>query len=154
MIKLQAVPQQYGYICVYPSPQDRDWINQQLEKLDLPSVEGLHCTLAYDKTNPLDYKQILTVPHKATIYDLGSMGEGTRWGTMALLLDSNSLHKRHNQLRELGFEWSWPDYIPHISLGYGLDEEQKMYLYENRENFIGKNIVLNNEHWDICKDEG
>lgn len=81
--------------------------------------QDMHCTVMYsEKANPRAYLPIIS---KDTRYD-AKADHLEHWpghdgqGYVVLVLDSPDLQKLHKMFRDQGFEPTFPEYKPHVSL--------------------------------------
>ena len=77
------------------------------------------------------------------------MGEG-KYRAICIMLDSEDLHKRHEEIRMMGGVARFPDYLPHISLKYG-PTDADIAAIENLQMPIDS-MILEREEWKDTKD--
>lgn len=123
--------------------------------LDIIPVNKLHATIMYDVRNPDVSASKSDKVYKAKVVGVKEMGESTsRWHACALLLECEEVQTRHQQLKDEGFEHSYPDLLLHVSISYG--EATGIVLPMLEEMFksgeLPTTLVLCNETWDTCKD--
>jgi phage gp29-like protein len=96
----------------------RDWARRQGFRSALPAGE-MHVTVAYSK-RPVDWfaigqswQETLTVP-------AGGPRQVERLGERAivLLFAASELTWRHQEMREAGASWDYPEYRPHVTITY------------------------------------
>lgn len=113
----------------------------------LLSKEELHTTLLYDvrKETP-DYKGDPNRQYSAKVKSVGILGDG-----LVLFFESPDLVKRHEELKAAGFEHSFPELNPHMTVKYnplaGDLEKVEGVLLSLSELFDG-GIVLSDEFSD------
>lgn len=133
----------YGtYMAATPTDESLDSIVALQKRLGIKnpvSRDELHCTLVYSKkgdpnVRPYNYSN----PMKATPESLELFSEDK--SALVLVLESDCLHRRHEQLLEYGLAHTFQPYTPHITLSYdyqgeAMDEE---LLYDEN----GESVVL------------
>lgn len=99
------------------------WMDQNLLKEPQPANE-IHTTLVLDKTSPFLHDPMTydpSIPIDPATYSLDLFGPDKN--IMVLKYDSPFLQKRHAQLLDkYGLSWDWPEYSPHITLTYAVQE--------------------------------
>ena len=144
-----------GYINLSVIDKDKDRLFSLLDSLGIHNyIDDLHVTMMYDKSNPaLDYKPNDKV-YKANIVGVKTLGEpDSKWYAIALELDSEELHKRHTELKQLGYKHSYPDFLPHISLKYKPTESDITILKSSIDKFRSLGYIeLHNEKREKIKD--
>jgi len=141
-----------GYVSLSIAEEDEKRIFSILKKLNIDNyIKDLHLTLMYDRSNPSVSYTTQDTTYDAKIVDVKLLGEpGTKWYSIALDLDSDELHSRHKDLKELGYKHSYPNYIPHLSLKY-LPSDSDINLIKDNIDLFRKlgNIKFHNEK--LCK---
>lgn len=124
-----------GYIGVKVSQNDAIKIYELLQKLDITiDYNDLHATLIYDKSNPElnynpDVKSYVSYP-----IDIQMMGKPeSDYYSIALIVVSPELEKKHNELKELGFKHSYSEFKPHISLKYKPTQSEIDIIMSNKD---------------------
>lgn len=86
----------------------------------------LHVTLAYSR-KPLDWSQIEPDPNPLTVEpskDRSVKAIGEEGRAVVLMFTDDTLEARWRELVDLGAEWKWPGFIPHVTIswnGAGVD---------------------------------
>lgn len=145
---LEQYKDSYGYVSVEPSYKSIYIISNIINKgklVDAISPSDLHMTLMYDTDNPLvksysESDNIIT----ATMREVVILGDA-----LVILLDSEDAHIRFNELCDLGFNPSYPDYIPHISLKYNPTESDLINIRKVFKSYAGSTIQLCDEQWSF-----
>jgi len=145
---LEQYKESYGYVSVKPSFKSIKMISDIINKgqlYDAISYSDLHMTLMYDTDNPLvkSYAKSDNII-KATMQEVVILGDA-----LVILLDSEDAHKRFNQLCDLGFNPSYPEYIPHISLKYKPTESDLVDIRKVFKSYAGSEIQLCDEQWNF-----
>lgn len=136
----------------------------KLHKVIIPEVEEamsglipmnkLHSTLMYDASNPDIDPDINSTVYKARVTGVKMLGDpSSRWRSVALVLDSEAIQKRHKELLEKGFKHSYPELLIHVSIAYGENAEVLFPILErlHKEGKFPETVTLCNETWDLCK---
>lgn len=110
---------QVGFVSAVLTPEDAQVVkdvimNSGMEKT-IPK-DKLHTTIMYDRRNIINYSKGNTF-FKATVSGFKEMGQG-KWKALVFLLNSSDFNDYHEELKKLGFEHSYPDYKPHLSIKY------------------------------------
>jgi len=145
---LEQYKDSYGYVSVQPSFKSIKIISDIINKgqlYDALSYSDLHMTLMYDTDNPLvkSYAEPDNII-KATMREVVILGDA-----LVILLDSEDAHNRFNQLCDLGFNPSYPEYIPHISLKYNPTENDLVKIRKVFKQYKDSEIQLQDETWNF-----
>ena len=145
---LEQYTDSYGYVSVQPSFKSIKMISDIINKsllVNAISPIDLHMTLMYDTDNPLvkSYAEPDNII-KATMQEIVILGDA-----LVILLDSKDAHKRFNRLCDLGFNPSYPEYIPHISLKYNPTENDLVKIRKVFKSYKGIDIQLCDETWNF-----
>jgi len=145
---LEQYKDSYGYVSVQPSFKSISSIHSIINKgrlYDAIDIDELHMTLMYDVNNPLvkSYAKPDNII-KATMREVVILGDA-----LVILLDSTDAHRRFNELCELGFNPSYPDYIPHISLKYKPTERDLVNIKKVFKPYKDVEIQLYDETWSF-----
>lgn len=144
-----------GYINLSVTDKDKDKLFSLLKDLGVKDyVDDLHVTMMYDRSNPaLDYKPN-DKTYKANIVGVKTLGEpDSKWYAIALELESQELHKRHIELKQLGFKHSYPEFLAHVSLKYKPTESDITILKSSIDKFRALGYIeLHNEKREKIKD--
>lgn len=112
-----------GYWAVLPDSRS-ELILRQIATciMDVEDLHDLHCTLAYDKTNPETLAQPdHTTQFHATVCGVDIYGDEDR--VLVLLLNSPDLEAEHKRIHACGAaKFDFTPYSPHVSLKYGASE--------------------------------
>jgi hypothetical protein len=83
------------------------------------AADDLHVTIAYSK-RPVDWKQ--ATPRDSTVTvtegERGVEALGASGDAIVLRFSSDRLADRHQQFRDIGASWDWPEYNPHLTIAY------------------------------------
>lgn len=85
--------------------------------------KDLHCTIMYDESNPNIKLLKNTKTYNATVKSVGMLGDA-----IVLHFDSPGLHQRHKELKNAGFNDTYPVYKPHMSINYKPKDTDKDLL--------------------------
>jgi len=149
----------YGYVSIKPDFNTRAIIARICNRYELPlmPIQDLHITLIYDKTNPLEddkdnNKDLVFDDAKVVGYKI--MGTG-KWRALTLIIDSPLITYRHEELMKLGFNHSFPSYIPHLSIAYQPDESSniKEKMDEAMLDFRNVSLTFFKEKWEPIKED-
>ena len=145
---LEQYKDSYGYVSVQPSFKSIKMISDIIDKgqlVDAIDSNELHMTLMYDTNNPLvkSYAEPDNII-KATMREVVILGDA-----LVILLDSKDAHKRFNELCDLGFNPSYPEYIPHISLKYNPEKSDLVNIRKVFKSYAGTTIQLCDEQWNF-----
>jgi hypothetical protein len=121
-------------------------------------VSKLHCTLMYDERNKIPRSDVDIPP---VIYHASVMGVAVLGCAVVLLISSNDIMARHFELEELGFNYSYDNYAPHMSVLYYKHEDpevQAKKLEASRvlvqallnEKKIPSELYFTDEVWKPC----
>jgi len=145
---LEQYTDSYGYVSVQPSFKSIKMISDIINKsllVNAISPSDLHMTLMYDTDNPLvkSYAKPDNII-KATMREVVILGDA-----LVIMLDSEDAHNRFNELCDLGFNPSYPEYIPHISLKYNPEDSDLVDIRKVFKSYIGSTIQLCDEAWNF-----
>lgn len=155
-----------GYINVTPTDASCYRIQDLIEKSCIQNcipIFDFHCTLMYDRSNPRikkDFQQSeenkfnsKSCYYVGYITGVDILGEiGSPWRAIVLTLESNDLHIRHKQLLDLGFNHSYSEFKPHISIKYQPNESDNIErLKEIIEFFKPIIVTFDKENWRLVK---
>ena len=94
------------------------WAKAQGFETTLPA-DDMHVTIAFSKA-PVDWFKVGTSWSPKIEIDAGGPRQMESFGeARVLLIASNELTWRHNEIREAGASWDHPEYQPHITISYG-----------------------------------
>lgn len=82
-------------------------------------TDEFHSTVLYSRDNIdrlLSYSPSVVYPIECTIKGFKLLGENEN--CLVAELDSPDLYNVHNELKELGANWDYPEFTPHITLSY------------------------------------
>lgn len=148
MKKFKEFTEGKGYINLSVTDKDRDKLFSLLKDLGVKDyIKDLHVTMMYDRSNPVINYKSNNKTYKAKIVGAKTLGEpDSKWYSIALELESEELHKRHNELKQLGYKHSYPDFLAHVSLKYKPTESDVNILKSSIDKFnsLG-DIELHNE---------
>lgn len=140
------------YITLKPDEQSKAHLLSLMEKLGLekPVQENdLHITLIYSKEVTKEANNYKTNQKEYTVsvshFDL----YGDKKDHLVIVINSEELHKKHNHLKENGFQHSYEKYNPHITIAFNVSEVPDDILLETLND---KKLIFSNEEiYDIKK---
>lgn len=126
------------------------WMDQNLIKNPQPA-DKIHTTLVLDKETPFLHDPMAyepSIPIDPATYHIELFGPDKN--VMVLSFDSPFLQKRHLQLREkYGLSWDWPEYTPHITLTYDIQEIATEFETPDFElELSGEYVTAFNPDWE------
>jgi len=152
-----------GYSALKPIINPHNNVLKAIRDLDLPKglslipIEKLHCTLMYDERNNKTTDDVEIPPE---IYHANVMGVAVLGKAVVLLLSSDKIMKRHFELIEAGFSYSFDNYAPHMSILYveGKDDEGMAQLERVRvqvqklltDKKLPSELYFTDEYWKPC----
>lgn len=112
----------------------------------------LHVTIMYDKSNPNLFANLSEARvYNAKIIGVKEMGKKeSEWFSIALMLDSDDLKNRYDELKLIGFKSSYEAFLPHLSLKYKPTEQDIELIKKNINKLSVKNIQLTDEWRERC----
>jgi len=144
------------YAGVLLSQDDEDRIISIVKEMGIPNPiprNDIHITLLYSRKvlpnyKPADSLDIWSYPTEFHIFN-GQDGKDI----LVLKLNSPDLVKRHKELmKEHGATYDFPEYIPHITLSYDLEDymnnekDRKQAINEKFKSLLPKEIYLTREY--------
>jgi len=152
-----------GYVSIRPRSNDAMKISDMVRYgADIEGglmPEDLHITLFYDKT-PEGIPETDLQNDPRTAYPTNEfkiLGEG-EYRALVMMLKSDDLQARHQEIADLGGEHSHDEFLPHISLKYQPEEGDlaKMIEYANSDMFKDSwdnvnFLILHDERWMPAK---
>ena len=147
-MKLMEVKTGKGYASLKLNDASGNNIKEILKDLGIKDIiSDLHITVMYDESNPLISMD--TNPDKeysAKIDGVKMLGEpGTKWYAIALMLDSPSINKLHDEYIEKGFKHSYPKFLAHMSLKYDPSDDDIKIIKDNLEKIRGIDLIFSGE---------
>lgn len=124
-----------------------------IDILNIPGLE-LHTTLMYDKRDPDIIPGITRKTYKAVITGVERLGRvGGGYYALVLMVDSDEVQARFQELLKLGFQHSFPDLKLHISLHYGDQVDMAYPLVKEafEKGLLPKEVTLGGECWNACR---
>jgi hypothetical protein len=118
-----------GYVAVRLSDDDSKQLKEFFHESGISVIDDLHVTLMYDVSNPAFKVEPLHDKFVGVVSGCKLLGEkGSKWGAVALTLESPDLVSQFNALVNIGYKHSYSEYIPHVSIMYtpSDDEIQKI----------------------------
>jgi hypothetical protein len=134
------------YVSVTPDEKTKEIIKAVASVLDTPCQEDLHCTLMYSREKALrtDLYVYRPTSFNAAMSEIHLLGPNK--DVLVILLESEELQKEFNRLTSLGAEYTYPTYLPHITINHGQPYDD--YYLESVETMIkGKKITLGDYRW-------
>lgn len=110
-----------GYSALTPIINPNNNVLKAVSDLKLPNglqlipLSKLHCTLMFDERNIKTTDDVEIPP---TIYHANVMGVAVLGKAVVLLLSSDRIMRRHLELIDSGFTYSFDNYAPHMSILY------------------------------------
>lgn len=112
-----------------------------------PAVKhDLHCTMMYDKRD-LEAPLVEVDPtkeFKANVTKLEVLGDG-----LVFHLTSTDLADEHRRLKEGGYEHSFPDFLPHMSLTYDFNNYDRLRLEHAFQGWEGRELTFGKEGYGV-----
>ena len=144
-----------GFYCevLVKESQFNDMLNMIHLNTDIllePTDYKPHITLMYDETS--NFKQIdLKKPYgKHTLKEFEVFSMNNR-PVLVAIVESKYIAERHRELTDLGFNHSFSDYRPHVTLGYILNND--LNNITESLNFLKQmDFKLTEERIDIIRD--
>lgn len=152
-----------GYSALNPIINPDNNVLKALDSLKLPKglslipLKKLHCTLMFDERN---IKTTADIEIPPTIYHANVMGVATLGKAVVLLLSSDEIIRRHFELIDAGFNYSFDNYAPHMSILYtdGKDEACMKQLEAVRvqvqqlltDHKLPNELYFTDEFWKPC----
>lgn len=138
IIAKQPPIQGLGYVSQKLIPSDASRISKKLKNIGLKnrySSKHYHFTLQYDKRNPIiDYNEMERDRFlSAKPVRIEILGADSPVPALAIIFESQELQERFTELKELGFEYDYDPYLPHITVKYRPDEGDLALLQDNIE---------------------
>lgn len=141
------------YICTKPtkaSAEELLFVANTIGFSDIIPAEEIHCSLIYGETgsNSEEMSSIINpnATYMARMGDLGILGEGDN-RAVVVFLNSPQLVERNSQLRLVIPDRYGDGFIPHISIKYGVTEEDERLVnaYSKVVSMVMQPIVLTGE---------
>lgn len=127
--------------------------DEVLKVINIPSDE-LHCTLMYDKRDPEINPGANNKTYKCKLTGVEKLGTvGGKYYSMVLILESEEVQQRHQDLLAKGYQHSFPDLLLHVSLNYGSDVDVMFPHIKAAfdKGLLPKVVHLGMETWNKCK---
>lgn len=151
-----------GYSALTPIINPNNNVLKALGTLSLPKgmslipLNKLHCTLMYDERNNKTTDDIEIPP---TIYHSNVMGVAVLGKAVVLLLSSDRIMRRHFELIEAGFSYSFDNYAPHMSVLYADGDDAQTQLERVRvqvqqlltDKKLPNELFFTDETWSPCE---
>ena len=110
-----------------------------------------HITLMYDETS--NFKQIdLKKPYGKGILKEFEVFSMNNRPVLVATVESKYIAERHKELTDLGFNHSFSDYKPHVTLGYILNNDFNENLLKSLNFLKQMDFKLTEERIDIIRD--
>ena len=142
----------YGYVSVQvpelKGTMIEDWLVQDCKfTKGVYAPNKMHCTLIYDDSNPITVKQVKINPnpHKAFVTGIDLFGKDEK--VLVLTLHSPSLHRRNNELLNMGMKSSFDQYRPHITILSGATTGKLRRAISKLGLLLPFSLNLINEAW-------
>ena len=139
------------YITLKPDKQSKSYLVSLMDKLDLKNPvqeDDLHITLIYSKETTKEADDYKIEQREYTInashFDL----YGDNKDCLVIVIESENLHEKHNYLKDNGFQHSYQNYNPHITIAFNVPEIPDNILLEELKN---KKLVFSNEEMHDIK---
>lgn len=105
-----------------------NWISSQnIGDATISPIKDYHCTVIYSRKDiPKDewINEIVLYRAKPKALRIFPYDKGSH--CLVLELKSPSLEKLHKDIIKLGATHDYPDYIPHVTIAYGIDSDFKI----------------------------
>lgn len=126
-----------GYFSLSLQKTSSDKLKKLLKDIGVKEyIRDFHVTIMYDDSNPDIDVNIPNKTYLATIDDIELLGEpGTKWYAVVLSLKSNSIEKRHKNIRNNGFKHSYNKFKCHMSLKYAPTKQDIEAIKDNFDIF-------------------
>lgn len=142
----QGLQMDYSYVSAFLTPDLIGDLYKTLLSVGIAPApkHDFHVTLMYDKRKK-EIKEPLakldqTAVFKAFIVGFDVLGDG-----LVLHLMSKELHSEHQRLLAAGYQYSFPDYLPHMSLMYDFNEYDILKLKSVMGVWMGRELTFSNE---------
>lgn len=133
----------YGiYVGALPTEESRKVLETISKKLKIKDKQEFHVTIAYSKLGDLSY-----IPYNneyfAECMEFDLFGEDNK--TLVIRLASRDLESRHANLRNKGYLYTFPEYLPHVTLctNWEGDLPDSSILYDKDEPI---ELIFDNEY--------
>jgi hypothetical protein len=144
-----------GYGSLTLNKKSTTKIHNILKELGISQpISDLHITIIYDRSNPktnivLDKDK----EYNADITGVKMLGEpDSKWYAIALTLDAPEIEARHKDYIDAGFTYSYPEFIPHLSLKYKPSENDIKIIKDNIDKFKDLKLIFSNEKLELIKE--
>lgn len=140
-----------GYVSVDLAYHQCGAIRDMLVSQNITPIDQgkFHCTIAFDRDlidTALEPKVDPSKVFEAEVIGvelLGEVKDGVQ-AAVALTLSSNDLTEEHYSWLALGYDHSWPEYKPHMSVAYDVPVEEAERLVDILQPFVGQTFYFNN----------
>lgn len=145
---MKTTPSKNGqYITIEPTPESKRWIMSLIKKLnpEQPVEEkDLHITLTYSETNGnTEYKAKPEELFNVQVSHFDFFGDNQE--CLVVVLNSENLKEKHKQLQKEGFEHSYSEYNPHVTLAFDYKNKNINHTLLLDENNNKKTLSFYNE---------
>lgn len=136
----------YSYVSVFLTPDLVGDLYATLLSVGIAPApkHDFHVTVMYDKRGKEITEPLVKLDPSATLeaYVVGFdvLGDG-----LVLHLMSKELHAEHQRLVKAGYQNSFPDYLPHMSLAYDFNEYDILKLKSVMGVWMGRRLTFSNE---------
>lgn len=139
----------YGYV----GADLQDDIKKELDSIGINDIiDDLHVTLIYDSRNEITENNFEPNEYIGKIKSVEVLGEkNSKWRAITFVLESDDFVNRHEELKEMGFQHSYPNYIPHMSIKYGPSDEDIQKVEDSLENFKDMSLTFKENKWEPVK---
>lgn len=138
-----------GFCRLLASQGWQDFFYNAVTKYELPAMPKgkLHVTVCYDQSGKDSI--LVDIPksnvYKATITGFKVLGKNN--DIIAMTLASDEIQALHNELKEAGYEHSFPELLIHMSIAYDLDYKDIYLLTKLFRTLIGTELTF--DRFDI-----
>lgn len=118
--------------------------------VDCLTPSKFHVTVMYDEDDPEIDLLANDSTYKATITGVERLGKpGGEWEAIALILKSPEIEKRHNELKNAGFNHKYPSFKCHMSIVYKpKDTDEDLINLIFKLGVLPEELIFGKEHLD------
>lgn len=150
-----------GYACLKVALESgkiiKDTIGEVVLTGRLLAPHELHMTLMYDGSNPVRSRNLSVVSDPDSVYNgvisgYSLLGEETSaFRAVVLEVECPDVVARHEEL-SIFMTHSFDNFIPHISVAYGVTPEDLLTLQSRLTKLVGTPIILYGENFSTVKE--
>lgn len=140
------------YVGLHFNDETKQMLKKIVDDEQIPSpttTDDLHITVAYSKNDNFDDYSVSgkmedPICAKIKSFDIFP-GQGGN-NCLVAKLDCPGCTKLHNRTRELGANYDYDEYIPHITLSYDVGDVNKNYIKQLNNKYKGMEIYADEEY--------